>query len=140
MTETNIFVTATKEHYRFPYNGSITIEDLWDLPFSRKVGGQVVYPLEEIYIELGKELQDTQQEGLVQRRNPADTIVAKKMEIVKFIFETKRDEMELARKAAENHKRRQTLLRYRQEVVDERTRAEIAAMSDEEFEAAYGKE
>ena len=29
---TNIFEVATRNKYRFPYRGQISVEDMWDLP------------------------------------------------------------------------------------------------------------
>lgn len=31
MVLTNIFEKATKEKYRFPFKGQVSVEDLWDL-------------------------------------------------------------------------------------------------------------
>ena len=86
---TNIFVTASKLKFRYPYKGMISTEDLWDLNLDQ---------LDEIYKALNKMAKVSQEDSLLttrRGRTEEDDILDAKIEIVKYIFEEK---IEAARK------------------------------------------
>lgn len=85
----NIFVTASKLKFRYPYKGMISTEDLWDLNLDQ---------LDMVYKTLNKEVKVTQEDSLlvtVKGRTEMDDILDMKINIVKYIFEEK---VEAARK------------------------------------------
>lgn len=79
----NIFEMATRNKFRFPYKGLISVEDLWDL-------GQV--QLDSIYKNLNKEIKQIQEESLLSTKNSEDVELQAKIDIVKYIFTVKQQE------------------------------------------------
>ena len=79
----NIFEMATRNKFRFPYKGLISVEDLWDL-------GQV--QLDSIYKNLNKEIKQIQEESLLSAKNSEDAELQAKIDIVKHIFTVKQKE------------------------------------------------
>lgn len=79
----NIFEMATRNKFRFPYKGLISVEDLWDL-------GQV--QLDSIYKNLNKEIKQIQEESLLSAKNSEDAELQVKIDIVKHIFTVKQQE------------------------------------------------
>ena len=79
----NIFEMATRNKFRFPYKGLISVEDLWDL-------GQV--QLDSIYKNLNKEIKQIQEESLLSAKNSEDAELQVKIDIVKYIFTVKQQE------------------------------------------------
>ena len=73
----NIFEMATRNKFRFPYKGLISVEDLWDL-------GQV--QLDSIYKNLNKEIKQIQEESLLSAKNSEDAELQAKIDIVEYIF------------------------------------------------------
>ena len=59
----NIFEMATRNKFRFPYKGLISVEDLWDLSHVQ---------LDSIYKNLNKEIKQTQEESLLSAKNSED--------------------------------------------------------------------
>lgn len=57
MTITNIFEAATKEKYRFPFKGMISVEDLWDLKLQ---------DLDSVFKALNKQKKQNDEESLLQ--------------------------------------------------------------------------
>ena len=78
MTITNIFEAATKEKYRFPFKGMISVEDLWDLK-------QQV---------LNKQKKQNDEESLLQVKTAEDQELDNKIQIVKHIVKFKQEEIE----------------------------------------------
>lgn len=79
----NVFEMATRNKFRFPYKGLISVEDLWDL-------GQV--QLDSIYKNLNKEIKQIQEESLLSAKNSEDAELQAKIDIVKHIFTVKQQE------------------------------------------------
>lgn len=79
----NIFEMATRNKFRFPYKGLISVEDLWDL-------SQV--QLDSIYKNLNKEIKQIQEESLLSAKNSEDAELQAKIDIVKHIFTVKQQE------------------------------------------------
>lgn len=79
----NVFEMATRNKFRFPYKGLISVEDLWDL-------GQV--QLDSIYKNLNKEIKQIQEESLLSAKNSEDAELQTKIDIVKHIFTVKQQE------------------------------------------------
>lgn len=79
----NIFEMATRNKFRFPYKGLISVEDLWDLSHVQ---------LDSIYKNLNKEIKQTQEESLLSAKNSEDAELQAKIDIVKYIFTVKQQE------------------------------------------------
>ena len=107
MTNTTnvLFEMASQFKFRYPYKGLITTEDLWDLSMSQ---------LDTVYKALNKELNVTQEDGLIVTKSADEGVKANelrnKLEIVKYIFNHKQQAAELQRMAAENAAKKQHIL------------------------------
>ena len=108
-TMDDLFIVATRNKYRFPYNGQISVEDLWDLK-----QGQ----LDQIYKTLMKSKTTASGESLMTTRTAEDATLEAKIEIVKFIFETKEAE------------KREAILKQEKEAQKNRVRQIIAEKKD----------
>lgn len=104
-TTNTLFEMASQFKFRYPYKGMITTEDLWDLSMSQ---------LDTVYKALNKELNVTQEDGLIITKSADEGVKANelrnKLEIVKYIFNAKHQAAELQRIAAENAAKKQHIL------------------------------
>jgi len=115
------FEKATRMKLRFPFRGSISTEDLWDLNIDM---------LNEVYKTLSKQSKDEQEDSLLNEKTEKDSTLELQIEIVKYIFEVKTKEAE-ARKDALNKKRKnQKIL----ELIERKKEDSMANMSVEELE------
>lgn len=100
-----LFEMASQFKFRYPYKGLITTEDLWDLSMPQ---------LDTVYKALNKELNVTQEDGLIVTKTADEGVKANelrnKLEIVKYIFNAKQQAAELQRMAAENAAKKQHIL------------------------------
>lgn len=108
----NLFETATREKYRFPYKGMISVEDLWDLNVTQ---------LDGVYKVLSKEVK-TQGEDSLMAETTIDKSLANKIEIVKHIFAVKQSEANARMVAAENKKKRERIAEVLAQKEDEALR------------------
>lgn len=105
-TTNNIFETASKNKFRYPYKGMITTEDLWDLSLPQ---------LDSVYKNLVKELNTIEgEDGLLATRSQNyytyKNEVETKIDIVRFIFTYKQEASEAARIEAEKSAKKQHIL------------------------------
>lgn len=96
----NLFEIASRAKYRFPYKGLISTEDLWDLSPAQ---------LDTIYKTLNKNAKAQGEESLLNEAT-ADTTLTNMVEIVKHIFNVKREEAEARKTAAVNAEKRKRLM------------------------------
>ena len=97
----NIFEMAVKMKFRFPYKGSISVEDLYDLN---------VRDLDTIFKSLNSQLRQIKEESLLETKSMEDQILDVKIQIVKYIFNLKQEEEAKRIKAKENKEKRQKLM------------------------------
>ena len=98
----NIFETAVRGKYRFKHaNGKLTVEQLWELN---------VESLNEIYMDLHRQLKKEQVESLLQTRTATDEVVEIKLEILKHIVQTKLQEAKAKEEEKANADRRKLIL------------------------------
>lgn len=104
-TTNALFEMATQFKFRYPYKGMITTEDLWDLSLDQ---------LDIVYKALNKELKDIDGESLIAAKSANEGVKANelknKIEVVKYIFESKRRSTDLARMAAEHAAEKQRIM------------------------------
>lgn len=107
MTNTinTMFEMASKMKFRYPYKGMVTTEDLWDLKTTE---------LDVVYRNLNKELNALDGDSLIATKSADEGVKANelrnKIEIVKYIFNSKQQEAELHRMAAANAAEKQKIL------------------------------
>lgn len=95
----NLFEIASREKYRFPYKGLISVEDLWDLTLPQ---------LDGVYKALSKEVK-TQGEDSLMAEAITDKKLSNMIEIVKYIFSVKQQEADARKTAAENKRKRERI-------------------------------
>lgn len=82
--ENNImFEKATRGKFRFPYKGSISVEELWDLR---------VEELDLIYKVLNKQIKLETEDSLLDVKTATNDLTNTKIDIVKYIVEIKQAE------------------------------------------------
>lgn len=120
MDANKMFEVAVRNKFRYPYKGVIATEDLWDLP---------VQQLDGIFKTLKSQEKKAQEESLLDTRTPEDEILTAKIEIIKYIVNTKLEEAERAKEA---HDQKQKILGILAEKQDEdlrnKTPEELIAM------------
>lgn len=100
MAVENIFQYAAKHKLRFPYRGSVSVEDLYDLSPEE---------LDKIYKSLKRKEKDNDEESLLKSKK-ADIALTVQIAIVKEIVEEKLAAVEKAKKKAESRQKRQRIL------------------------------
>ena len=101
MKEMNIFEYATREALRFPYKGSQSVEDLWQLS---------VRELDSIYKTLNKQVKQSEEESLLSTKTSVDTELEVQIAIVKHIVSVKLAEKEAAEKASAKKAQKQRIM------------------------------
>lgn len=121
--ELNIFEVATREKYRFPYKGMISVEDLWDLPLTG---------LDSIFKTLNKQVKQSQEESLLEVKTKADEALDNQISIVKYIVTVKQKEATERLAAKDKKEQKQKLMTVLREKQDSelmnKSAAEIEAM------------
>ena len=96
------FEIAVREKYRFPFKGSITAEDLWDLSPEQ---------LNSVYKARSKEKKNSDEESLLDtRRSKDEEALANRIEIVKYIFDVKQAEIQAKREEAKRYAQKQKIM------------------------------
>lgn len=115
------FVIATRMKLRFPFKGSISTEDLWDLN---------IECLNEVYKTLSKQSKDAQEDSLIGEKTKEDSVLELQIEIVKYIFEMKTKEADDRKEAFNKKKKNQKIL----ELIERKKEDSMANMSIEDLE------
>lgn len=116
----NIFEMATRNKFRFPYKGLISVEDLWDL-------GQV--QLDSVYKNLNKEIKQIQEESLLSAKNSEDAELQAKIDIVEYIFTVKQKEAIQRSIDAENAVKKRRIM----EILDQKQDDSLMGKSEDEL-------
>lgn len=120
--ENNIFEYAVRNKLRFPYKGTISTEDLWDLP---------VTELDKIYKVLNKKNKTNEEESLLSTSSvDMDTLVS--IDIIKYIVNyklKKKEENEQAKKRAEDRQFIMNIVeKKRKQSLEDKTEEELLEM------------
>ena len=121
----NMFEMASQFKFRYPWKGTITTEDLWDLNQNQ---------LDAVYQALSKELKTCQEGDSLLSTKPANLFdkeqdLTCKIEIVKYIFNCKQQADELHRMEAERAAKKQHIL----EVLAAKQENALQNMSEEDL-------
>ena len=122
MEANKMFEVAVRNKFRFPFKGVISVEDLWDLS---------VQQLDGIFKTLKSQEKKAQEESLLDTRTPEDEILTAKIEIIKYIVNTKLDEAKQAERAKENRDQKQKILG----ILAEKQDADLRSKTPEELQA-----
>ena len=101
MTTERMFEIATRNKFRFPYKGMISVEDLWDLPLTA---------LDSIYKTLNKQMKQDKEDSLLETRSKESEVVELQISIVKYIVSTKQIEAAAKIAAKENADKRRRIM------------------------------
>ena len=120
--ENNIFEYAVRNKLRFPYKGTISTEDLWDLP---------VTELDKIYKVINKKNKANEEESLLSTSSvDMDTLVS--IDIIKYIVNyklKKKEENEQAKKRAEDRQFIMNIVeKKRKQSLEDKTEEELLEM------------
>jgi len=98
----NIFELATRQKLRYPSTkGNVTTEDLWDLSLEA---------LDTIARALNKQVKESSEESFIKKQGTADRKLSLQLEVVVSIIETKLEEQEKRKAAAERKVKRDRLI------------------------------
>lgn len=124
--ETNIFELATRNKYRFPYKGMISVEDMWDLPMTE---------LDKIFKILNKQVKTVQEESLLKTKTKEDEVVENMIKIVRHIVAVKQEEANDRLKEKERKAQKQRIMEIMADKQDEELKGksmdELQKMLDE---------
>ena len=121
-----MFEVATREKFRFPFRGMVSVEDLWDL----SVGN-----LDLIFKTLNAELKQAKEESLLDTKTQKDTELDIKINIIKHIVNIKLAEEEDRKNAKDKKEKKQRLMEIlaskENEELETKSREEIQKMIEE---------
>ena len=83
MTNEKMFEMATREKFRFPFRGSVSVEDLWDLTPEN---------LDAVFKALNSQRKKANEESLLATPTSEDTVLDTMIAIVKYIVNVKLEE------------------------------------------------
>jgi len=116
-----LFERATREKLRFQHCGSLSVEDLWDLPVRR---------LDVIFKSLNAELKRRDEsESLLEPATRGDSVLTLQVDILRHIVKTKLAEQEAVQQAEETRKKKQRIM----EIMARKEDASLEEMSSEDL-------
>ena len=101
MANENIFEVATRHKFRFPFRGSISVEDLWDLTPEN---------LDVIFKSLNSQKKKASEESLLSTNTSEDFELNTMIAIVKHIVSVKLDEISARNRAKAKREQQQKIL------------------------------
>lgn len=110
----DIFEYAAENKLRFPYKGSISTEDLYDLG---------VEELDMIFKTLNHEVKKSNEESLLAKKSDADTKLNVKIEIIKKIVSKKLAEIEENKNAIMKKRKNEKIMELIAQKQDENLRS-----------------
>lgn len=116
------FEIASRKHYRYPYNGMISTEDLWDLNMAQ---------LDSIFKKLKALSRQAQEESLLTTKTQEDVDTENKIDIIRYIVEYKQNLQKEAEMAMERKQQRARI----EEILYERENADLRNKTPEELRA-----
>lgn len=113
MENNNLFIMATRQKFRFPFKGVATVEDLWDMN---------VRDLDSVFKSLNSQKKQNDEESLLSTKSTEDSVLEAKIEIVKFIVQTKLSEAEQRRIRTEQREKKARIAEILADKQDEELR------------------
>jgi hypothetical protein len=98
----NIFEAATRQKLRFTTNrGQISVEDLWDLSLEE---------LDNVAKSANKQVKESSEESFIQKQSTADKKLSLRLDVVVSIINTKLEEQEKRKAAADRKVKRDQIM------------------------------
>lgn len=117
----NMFETAARCKFRFPFRGMVSVEDLWDLS---------VENLDSIFKTLNYQVKQANEESLLVTKTTEDETLGTMIEIVKYIAKVKLEEEAVRLRARERREAKQRIM----EIVASKQDADLRNKSIEELQ------
>lgn len=128
--ETTMFEKAVRGKLRFATpQGTLTVEDLWDLPLTSVRAGTA--NLNNIAKGIARELKNAEEEDFVSPKSGADEALRMKLEIVKRVIEVRQAENEAVRAAADRAEKKERI----KELIAKKQDEALGSKSLEELQA-----
>lgn len=125
MTNEKMFEMATREKFRFPFRGSVSVEDLWDLTPEN---------LDAVFKALNSQRKKANEESLLATPTSEDTVLDTMIAIVKYIVNVKLEErraiIETKAKKEQKQKIMSILNAKQDEALQNKSIEELQAMLD----------
>ena len=121
MSEMNMFEVAVRSKFRFPFRGQVSVEDLFDLS---------VDDLDSVFKILNSQVKQAKEESLLTKKSAEDEILDFKIDIVKYIVNSKLLAKEAAQMVAEKRAQKQKI----QGILYAKQNQELENKSTEELE------
>jgi hypothetical protein len=127
-----MFEKAARLKLRFdsPAGGQLSVEDLWDLPLTSSAVTRKVPNLDDLAIQLDKQLKETTTTSFVKKSSKTNEVTKLKFDVVLKVIEVKQAEAELAETKRSNAEKKQKLL----EIVARKQDAALEGKSLEELQ------
>jgi hypothetical protein len=134
MNTNELFMEAARRKFRFTTPaGSVTVEDLWDLPLTATSRSKA--NLDDVAIELDRQIKNEgDTTSFVKRTTRSNTELKMKFEIVKAVIEVRLAEQEAAEARATNLEKKNRIL----ELIAKKQDEELAGKSVEELRELVG--
>ena len=118
----DMFIQASRDKFRFESaKGSLTTEDLWDLNLTS---------LDAVAIALDEKIQKLGRKSFVEKRTTSTSELSTKLEIVKFVIETKQAEAEERKLKAEKASQKEFL----KTLLERKKMAQLEGLSVEDIQ------
>lgn len=118
-----IYETAARKKFRFPYKGTVNVEDLWDLSPEA---------LDSIFKNLNAQVKTIrQEESLLSSGAEEDVELNMKIALIRHIVSTKVAEKEIKLHEKERAEKRQRIM----ELIEKKKDESLNNMSEEELKA-----
>ena len=121
-----MFEQAVRGKLRWFFRGNLSVEDLWDLN---------VESLDAIFKQLNKRAREAEEEESLLSENTENKVLRLKIEIVRYIVETKLSEKAAMQNLAAKKARKEKLLKILQDKQD----ASLSEMSEAELQKAIAE-
>ena len=119
-----MFEQASRLKLRFSTSlGSLTVEDLWDLPLLSLNRGAC---LDEVAKALNREVKASTEDSFVLKKDEVDIVVQIKFDIVKHIIEVKLAEVEVESNRVEIKAKKQRIMAIMENKEDENLQSKSA--------------
>ena len=126
MTNEKMFEMATREKFRFPFRGSVSVEDLWDLTPEN---------LDAVFKALNSQRKKANEESLLATPTNEDTVLDTMIAIVKYIVGVKLEERRSVTEAKAKKEQKQKIMSIlsakQDEALHNKSIEELQAMLDE---------
>lgn len=124
----SMFEKAVRQKLRFESPmGLMTVEDVWSLPLKHRTK----FDLDTLAKNLNRQVKEHQEESFVSKPSVANTTLALRFEIVKYVIQVLLEEKEAREKRAEKEERKRKIL----EIMDRKQDQELEGMSLDQLEA-----